>query len=391
MTRDAASATRTGRAPKPPSLFHRAEPLVIHRLHRGELNKPQEVVEPGLPVAALLPASRSSRARLLDVAPGRRRAALADWLTSRENPLVARVVAIRVWGWHFGRGIVRTPNDFGKQGEEPTHPELLDYLAEDLIEHGWSLKRLHRLIVLSSTYRMASGPTDPAAREDAENRLLSRFPRRRLEGEEIRDAMLACSGQLNLKRFGKPVVPPLGKDELTGLFDARAKWPVTKEVSEHTRRSVYLLVRRTFTYPMFSSFDPPELMTSCARRMQTIVPAQALTLLNSLADRPPGGVGLRGACPPGKVGATPTTPSASGLAPGLRPSHQPGGGRARPGVSGADSGRRGEFAASSDGRTVPGPVQRQRVPVRRLIARWARPTVASLTRRVSPNRRGRPT
>ena len=125
-------------------LFHRAEPLVIHRLHRGELNKPQEVVEPGLPAAV---STASDRAELARTSPTNRRAALARWLTSPENPLVARVLVNRVWGWHFGRGIVRTPNDFGTQGEEPTHPEMLDYLARDLIEHGWSLKRLHRLIV----------------------------------------------------------------------------------------------------------------------------------------------------------------------------------------------------------------------------------------------------
>jgi hypothetical protein len=259
-------------------LLRRAEPLVVHLLHRGELNKPQEIIEPALP-AALLPGG--ARAELAHVSSTQRRTVLARWLTSAENPLVARVLANRVWGWHFGQSIVGTPNDFGFQGEEPTHPQLLDYLAKDLIDHGWSLKRLHRLILLSSTYQMVSVATDAAAREDDANLLLSHFPRRRLEGEEIRDAMLTCSGQLNLKQFGKPFVPPLGQEELTGLFDARQKWPVTKDGSEHTRRSVYLLVRRTFTYPMFSSFDPPEVMTSCARRMQTIVPAQALTMLNS--------------------------------------------------------------------------------------------------------------
>jgi hypothetical protein len=180
---------------------------------------------------------------------------------------------------------VRTPNNFGAQGEEPTHPELLDFLARELIDHGWSLKNLHRLIMLSHTYRMSSVAGAAAAREDPGNLWLGHFPHRRLEGEEIRDAMLACAGQLNGKRFGKPVVPPLGREELTGLFDAKDKWPVSQDPAARTRRSVYLLVRRTFTYPMFSAFDPPELMTSCARRLQTIVPAQALTLLNSPVAR----------------------------------------------------------------------------------------------------------
>jgi Protein of unknown function (DUF1553)/Protein of unknown function (DUF1549) len=259
-------------------LFHRAQPLVVRRLHRGELNKPQEIVAPAFPSTL---SGMGEREKLDKVPPTRRRAALARWLTSSQAPLVARVLANRVWGWHFGRPIVRTPNDFGAQGEGPTHPELLDYLAGELINHGWSLRRLHRLIVLSQTYQMASVATADLLHQDPENLLLSRFPRRRLEGEEVRDAMLACSGRLNLKQFGKPIVPPLAKEELTGLFDAQKKWPVTQDRSEHTRRSIYLLVRRTFVYPMFSSFDPPELMTSCARRIQTIVPAQALALLNS--------------------------------------------------------------------------------------------------------------
>jgi hypothetical protein len=263
-------------------LFHRTRPLVVHRLHRGELNKPLEVVEPAVPATLVAP-GRSPQ--LVASAAQQRRGALACWLTAAENPLVARVLANRVWGWHFAQAIVRTPNDFGAQGEEPTHPELLDFLARELTDHGWSLKHLHRLIMLSHTYRMSSVPGAAAAREDPVNLWLGHFPRRRLEGEEIRDAMLACAGRLNVERFGKPVVPPLGREELTGLFDAKNKWPVTRDPAAHTRRSVYLLVRRTFTYPMFSGFDPPELMTSCARRLQTIVPAQALTMLNSPVAR----------------------------------------------------------------------------------------------------------
>jgi hypothetical protein len=215
------------------------------------------------------------------VSAGGRRAKLAQWLTAPDNPLTARVLVNRVWGWHFGQALVRTPNDFGAQGEPPTHPELLDWLASDFTDHGWSLKRLHRFIMLSHTYRMRSAASGQGLTMDPENRLLWHFPRRRLEGEAIRDSMLACAGDLNLKPFGPPVVPPLSSQELTGLFDAKAKWPVSKDAAEHTRRSIYLLVRRTFTYPLFAAFDPPEMMTSCARRTQTIVPTQALTLLNS--------------------------------------------------------------------------------------------------------------
>ena len=264
-------------------LFHRDRPLEVRRLQRGELSKAREVVAPAVPAALPLAGRGPDFSR---VPPEERRAALARWLTSADCPLTARVIVNRVWGWHFGQALVRTPNDFGAQGEPPTHPELLDWLARDLIEHGWSLKHLHRRILLSDTYRMQSAADGAGLRGDADNRLLWHFPRRRLEGEAIRDAMLACAGTLNGKPFGPPVAPPLGKEELTGLFDARGKWPVTKDVAEHTRRSVYLLVRRTFVYPLFAAFDPPELMTSCPRRAPTVEPTQALTLLNSpVADR----------------------------------------------------------------------------------------------------------
>jgi hypothetical protein len=215
----------------------------------------------------------------------RRRAELARWLTSADNPLTARVFVNRVWGWHFGQGLVRTPNDFGAQGEPPTHPELLDWLARDFVDQGWNLKRLHRQILLSSTYQMQSAITPEAMQVDPHNRWLSHFPRRRLEGEAIRDALLACSGTLNSEPFGPPVVPPLSGDELTGLFDSRGKWQVTKDRCEHARRSIYVLVRRTFVYPLFAAFDPPEVMTSCPKRLQTIVPTQALALLNSPVAR----------------------------------------------------------------------------------------------------------
>jgi hypothetical protein len=261
-----------------PQLFHRHEPVTVHRLRRGELNKPREEVGPAVP-AALLPAGRAPD--FARVPPMKRRAALARWLASPDNPLTARVIVNRVWGWHFGQAIVRTPGDFGAQGEPPTHPELLDWLARDFVEHGWGLKRLHRLILLSSTYRMSSRAEGRGLEADPEDRLLWHFPRRRLEGEAIRDALLACAGTLNPKPGGPPVVPPLGTQELAGLFDAKGKWPVTKDAAEHTRRSAYLVVRRTFAYPLFAAFDPPEVMTSCPQRPRTVVPAQALTLLNS--------------------------------------------------------------------------------------------------------------
>jgi hypothetical protein len=258
-------------------LFHRARPLAVRRLRRGELSKPEEAVGPDFPAA--LPGCGPKG--FAGVPAGQRRAALARWLTAADNPLPARVLVNRVWGWHFGQGLVRTPNDFGAQGERPTHPELLDWLARDFVSGGWRLKRLHRLILLSRTYPMSSVAEGRGLKVDPEDRLLWHFPRRRLEGEAIRDSLLACAGTLAPAPFGPPVVPPLDSQELTGLFDARGKWRVTRNPAEHTRRSVYLLVRRTFVYPLFAAFDPPELMASCDRRLQTVVPTQALTLLNS--------------------------------------------------------------------------------------------------------------
>lgn len=259
-------------------LFHRQQPLTVHLLRRGQFSMPQEAVSPAVPAVF----HKDDEHREFGEVPlDHRRTALADWIASPQNPLTARVIVNRVWAWHFGEGIVRTPNDFGNQGELPTHPQLLDYLARDFIQHGWSLKHLHKLIMLSSTYRMESIPDPKAADLDPENRLLSHFSRLRLDGESIRDAILACAGTLNPKQFGPAVVPPLDGQELAGLFDAKSKWPITKDPSEHTRRSVYLLVRRTFALPMFAAFDAPDVMVSCPRRFQTTVPTQSLTLFNS--------------------------------------------------------------------------------------------------------------
>jgi hypothetical protein len=269
-------------------LYHRDRPLDIHRLKRGELSRPLESVGPAIPAFLTSAELRSPHPYPPPPVGGgqggganKRRACLAQWLTSPDNPLTARVLVNRVWAWHFGKGIVRTPNDFGSQGDPPTHPDLLDWLARDFMDHGWSIKYLHRLILLSKTYQLDSKAAGAGVQLDPENRLLWHGSRRRLEGEAIRDCMLACAGTLNVKSFGPPVVPKLGRQELTGLFNAKDKWPVTPDKTEYTRRSVYLLVRRTFAYPLFAAFDPPEVMTSCPGRQQTIVPTQALTLLNS--------------------------------------------------------------------------------------------------------------
>jgi hypothetical protein len=210
---------------------------------------------------------------------GSGRLELARWLTRPEPPLTARVMVNRVWHWHFGKGIVATPNDFGRQGEEPTHPELLDWLAAEFVESGWSLKKLHRMILLSETYQLSSEAHEGNLKIDANNRYLWRMNRQRLDAETLRDAVLAVSGELNLKMGGRPVVPRLSPEEYTVMW-ARNQWPESLEEREQTRRSVYLYVKRAFPLPMFTTFDAPDTSQSCSRRENTTVAPQALTLLN---------------------------------------------------------------------------------------------------------------
>jgi len=208
------------------------------------------------------------------------RKALAEWLTDPEQPLTARVIANRVWHWHFGRGIVATPGDFGRQGEAPTHPELLDWLASELTTHDWSLKHLHRVIMLSDAYRRSSQPDEANSKLDADNRFLWRMNRQRADAETLRDSVLAASGRLNEKMGGRPVIPPLTKEESSGLW-AHDQWPEALDTSEHNRRSVYLYVKRTFPLPMMTTFDQPDNSVSCSRRDNTTVAPQALTMMNS--------------------------------------------------------------------------------------------------------------
>jgi hypothetical protein len=205
---------------------------------------------------------------------------LAQWVTGDENPLTARVMVNRIWHYHFGRGIVGTPNDFGRMGERPTHPELLDYLGNEFVASGWSMKHVHRLILLSSAYRQASGVDNAAAREkDPENRLLWRFSRQRLEAEEIRDAMLAVSGRLNPEAGGPSVIPPIDPDLVHALYKP-SQWAVTKDPAQHNRRSVYLFAKRNLRLPFMEVFDAPDAQVSCPRRESSTHAPQALELLN---------------------------------------------------------------------------------------------------------------
>ena len=206
---------------------------------------------------------------------------LANWLTEASHPLTARVIVNRVWQYHFGTGLVETANDFGTHGGRPSHPELLDWLAASLVENGWRLKPLHRQIVLSSTYRQSVRSDDQAAATfaDPNNRLLSHFSRRRLSGEEIRDAMLAVSGRLNPRTHGRSVITPVDPALIDLLYNP-TQWIVTKDATEFDRRSVYLIAKRNLRLPFMEAFDAPALQTSCPLRGESTHAPQALELLN---------------------------------------------------------------------------------------------------------------
>jgi hypothetical protein len=210
---------------------------------------------------------------------------LAQWLTRPDHPLTARVFVNRVWQHHFGKGLVATPNDFGLRGTPPSHPELLDWLAREFVAHCWSIKHLHRLMVLSATYRQAEkSPKAARARTvDPDNRLLWHMPRSRLEGETLRDAALAVSGELNPAVGGPMVRLPLEPEVYQLIFtegEPDGLWPVTPDERQHARRSIYLFAKRNVRLPLLEAFDQPDRLFSCPARGQSIFAPQALILLN---------------------------------------------------------------------------------------------------------------
>ena len=254
---------------------------------RGDHRRPGSEVAPAFPRIATTPVSleknndkESPRARL------------AAWLFQAENPLTARVMVNRLWQHHFGRGLFDTPSDVGVINSGPSHGELLDWLAVEFRERCWSVKEMHRLIVTSATYRQASRDEGQAAidslpstdwksrlEKDPDNDLYSRFPRRRLDGETLRDSMLAAAGLISVERGGPGVMPPLPPELVKTLL--AGQWTASKNEADHYRRSIYLFTRRNLRYPIFEAFDRPDANASCAVRSKSTTAPQSLQLINS--------------------------------------------------------------------------------------------------------------
>ncbi len=248
------------------------EPRRTHVLTKGNFLAPGKEVEPGVP--AVLPPlhARGPRPDRLD---------LARWLVDGTNPLTARVTVNRVWQRIFGAGLVATDNDFGTRGERPTHPELLDWLALEFVERGWSLKELHRLVLSSSTYRQSSRATSELLERDPENRWLARGPKLRLDAESVRDVALAAGGLLAPKIGGPSVFPPQ-PEGIWMITYSSDSW-VTSSGEDRFRRGLYTFLRRTAPYPTFLLFDGTSRELACSRRARSNTPLQALALLNDPA------------------------------------------------------------------------------------------------------------
>ncbi len=261
----------------------KGEPPPTYRLATGNYLRPRERVQPDFPECLAISDASQKRQEnttlLRSVA--KQRTDLTRWLCLPDHPLTGRVIVNRLWQHHFGTGIVATPNDFGEMGEKPTHPDLLDYLAAELVRHGWKLKAIHRLIVTSATYRQASSPSrntkiDKALAVDPGNKLLWHARVKRREAEAIRDAILQVSGQLNPRMGGPsncPLLPAV-------VLESKYAWEPDQRASDRNRRSIYILAKRNFAYPLFDAFDQPDRINSCPVRPVTVTAPQALAMLN---------------------------------------------------------------------------------------------------------------
>jgi mono/diheme cytochrome c family protein len=256
------------------------EPPPTHFLIRGDPESHGSLMKPGF-LSVAVHGEHPTEIPRPDGRTSGRRLALAEWLGSNDNPLTARVIVNRVWHHHFGRGIVATLDNFGKMGEQPTHPELLDYIAVEFMKRGWSMKQLHRFIMTSEAYQMASVFDHGGnVKADPENRLLWRYRPQRLDAETIRDAMLSVAGNINLTMGGQAFFPNVPKEILV-TEQTKGRWDNQPDGPATWRRSVYIYQRRSLPYPMFETFDHPDMNLTAAARNVSTVPTQALTLLNN--------------------------------------------------------------------------------------------------------------
>jgi hypothetical protein len=261
--------TGPGRYQVPPSYF----------LIRGDVESHGSLMKPGF-IEVITFGNPPTELPRADGRTSGRRLALAQWIASPQNPMTARVIVNRLWQKHFGRGIVSTLENFGKMGERPTHQDLLDWMAVEFTAKGWSLKQITKLMMLSSAYQMESAFDDGAdAKADPENVYLWRFRPQRLDAEIVRDSMLAAGGNINLEVGGEPIFPFMPRELLAGQY--RGKWVNTPDGPTAWRRGVYVYRRRSLPYPMFDTFDHPDMNVTAGARHVSTVPTQALTLLNN--------------------------------------------------------------------------------------------------------------
>ena len=256
------------------------EPPPTHFLIRGDPESRGSLMKPGF-LGVALHGEHPTEIPRPDGRTSGRRLALAEWLGSTENPLTARVIVNRVWHHHFGRGIVGTLDNFGKMGDQPSHPELLDYMAVEFMKRGWSLKQLHRFMMTSDAYQMASVFDHGGnAKADPENLLVWRYRPQRLDAETIRDAMLSVAGNINLTMGGPAFFPNVPREILV-TEQTKGRWDNQPDGPATWRRSVYIYQRRSLPYPMFETFDHPDMNLTAGARNVSTVPTQALTLLNN--------------------------------------------------------------------------------------------------------------
>lgn len=276
-------------------IVREGKPRAAHLYLRGDFRNEGPALDCGLPQVLVAHDKSTTAATAGGDEASSPRVALAEWITDPAHPLTARVMVNRLWQWHFGLGLAASSSDFGVMGAAPTHPELLDWLARRFVADGWSLKQMHRLLVTSEAYQLASSPYDAswttaetaAAREifarsaavDPDNDWLWRRRRVRLDGESIRDAMLAAGDRLSQRRGGPGIRPPLPREVTVTLL--KDQWNVTGDDEDHRRRSIYLFVRRNLRYPLFDVFDRPDTNASCAMRHESTTATQSLVLLNS--------------------------------------------------------------------------------------------------------------